>query len=463
MIDLGSAALADVSQSLQAREVSAAELVRAYLARIEALEPRINSYITVLGEQALAAAAESDRRLAGGEARGPLEGVPLAVKDLLDVVGAPTSNGIGAWRERMARSDAEVVRRLKAAGAVILGKLNMHECALGGTNDNPHFGKCRNPWQPDYVPGGSSGGSGASVAAGLCAGSLGTDNMGSVRIPAAFCGIAGLKPTNGLVGMAGMAQLSWSTATIGPMCKGVDGVALLMGVLAGDDPGSPYSRPAPQPLDFVLPEAPGINGLRVGVLEGLLEEPPEADVAAAFDEALRRFADLGAELRPLQLPEMPRARLECLLIIESEGGQALAEQLDDPAHPLSEQVHKMLAYGRGMPTRKLVQAHHYQFVLRNRVARLWREVDVLLAPVSPLAPFRFEQGEPPQMAGYMPLANLCGLPGLAVPMGFSGAGLPIGMQIVGAPFADAQVLAVGKAYETTTDWHLRQAPLAQLG
>ncbi len=463
MIELGSAALTDVAQALQGRAISATEVVRAYLGRIEALEPRINSYITVLGEQALAAAAESDRRLADGTARGPLEGLPLAVKDLLDVAGAPTTNGIGAWRDRVARSDAEVVRRLKAAGVVILGKLNMHECALGGTNDNPHFGKCRNPWNPDYVPGGSSGGSGASVAAGLCAGSLGTDNMGSVRIPAAFCGIAGLKPTNGLVGMAGMAQLSWSTATIGPMCRGVDGVAMLMGVLAGDDPGSPYSRPAPQVLNFSLPPAPGIKGLRVGVLEGMLDDPPEAEVAAAFDEALRRFTELGAELRPLRLPDLPRARLECLLLIESEGGQALAEQLDDAAHPLSEPVHKMLAYGRSMPTRKLVQAHHYQFVLRNQVARLWTEVDVLLAPVSPLAPFPFETGEPPHMAGYMPLANLCGLPGLALPMGFNGAGLPLGMQIMGAPYADARVLAVGRAYEATTDWHQRQAPLAQIG
>ena len=454
MIDLGSAALADVSQSLQAREVSAAELVRAYLARIEALEPRINSYITVLGEQALAAAAESDRRLAGGEARGPLEGVPLAVKDLLDVVGAPTSNGIGAWRERMARSDAEVVRRLKAAGAVILGKLNMHECALGGTNDNPHFGKCRNPWQPDYVPGGSSGGSGASVAAGLCAGSLGTDNMGSVRIPAAFCGVAGLKPSNGLVSTRGMHQLSWSTATIGPLCRGVQGVALLMSVLAGYDPlCADAARPARAP-DFALPARPSLQGLRLGIVDAYVEDC-EPETRAAFDRTVRVLADLGAGVTPLTIAQVAQARMQCLLIIEAEGAVALEHVLADAQAPLGQDVRSQLTYGANMPTAKLVKAQRYRTELRHHMEQVFARCDALLSPTTPIPAVTFAGGAPATLPAHMPIANLCGAPALSLPMGFNAAGLPLGLQIMAAPFADDMALRVGLAYEQATDWHLR--------
>ena len=221
MREIGDLSLSHLSAGIQQGRITPTEAVEGYLSRIARLDETLNSFLTLTPDLAQRAARESEGRMRSGRPLGPLDGVPVAIKDLLDLEGIPTTNGMEFLRNRVASSDAEVTRRLKAAGAVLLGKLNMHEGALGASNDNPHFGKCHNPWKPGHSPGGSSGGSGSAVAAGLCAGALGTDNMGSIRIPAAFCGLAGLKPSNGLVSTRGMMPLSRSTGCIGPLARGV--------------------------------------------------------------------------------------------------------------------------------------------------------------------------------------------------------------------------------------------------
>ena len=428
--------------------------MEAYLARIEALNGALNAYIEVTAEPARAAARDSERRRNGAEL-GPLDGVPLALKDLIDLAGVATTNGMEVLRHALAAEDAEVTRRLKAAGAVLLGKLNMHEGALGMTTDNIHFGKCRNPWDTAATPGGSSGGSGAAVAAGLAAGALGSDNMGSIRIPSSFCGIAGLKPSNGLVGTRGMVELSWSTGAVGPMARGVDGLALLMSVLAGPDPRDPWSRQAPGALDFTLPEAPDLTGLKIGVPEDFGCEPgPEA--ARAFEAAAAVLGELGAEIRPVTIEDLAGGRLACLLIIEAEGALAYARYLDDPKVVFAADIRQQLEYGRTMPAAKLAAAQRARALLRRRVEALFQEVDLLISPATPRAANSFDVAVPADTPSYMALANLCGLPALSLPMGFDGSGLPLGLQVMAARFRDPLVLRAGKAYEQATDWHERR-------
>ena len=443
-----------LARFLRRGEVSPSEAVEAYLARIDALDGTMNAYIEVTADRARAAARDSERRR-NGAALGPLDGVPLALKDLIDVAGIATTNGMGALRHAVAAEDAEVTRRLKAAGAVLLGKLNMHEGALGMTTDNIHFGKCRNPWNTAATPGGSSGGSGAAVAAGLAAGALGSDNMGSIRIPSSFCGIAGLKPSNGLVGTRGMVELSWSTGAVGPMARGVDGLALLMSVLAGPDPHDPWSRQAPEALDFTLPEAPEFSGLRIGVPEDFGCEP-EPEAARAFERAAGVLGDLGAEMRPLTIEGLAASRMACLVIIEAEGAVAYARYLDDPKVVFAAEVRQQLEYGRDLPAGKLAGALKARAHLQRRVEVLFQEVDLLISPATPRAAQTFDEAMAADTPSYMALANLCGLPALSLPMGFDGDGMPLGLQVMAAPFRDPLVLRAGKAYEQATDWHERR-------
>ena len=447
-----------LARLLRRGEASPSEAVEAYLARIEALDGALNAFIEVTAEQARAAARDSERRRNGAEL-GPLDGVPLALKDLIDVAGVATTNGMEILRHAIAVEDAEVTRRLKAAGAVLLGKLNMHEGALGVTTDNIHFGRCRNPWNTAATPGGSSGGSGAAVAAGLAAGALGSDNMGSIRIPSAFCGIAGLKPSNGLISTHGMVELSWSTGAVGPMARGVDGLAMLMAVLAGPDPRDPWVRQTPEALDFTLPEAPDLASLKIGVPEDFGCEPA-LDTARALERAAGVLRELGAEIRPIAIEGLTASRMTCLLIIEAEGAVAYARHLDDPTVDFAADVRQQLDYGRAMPTAKLAVALKARALLQRRVATLFQEVDLLMSPTTPRAAQTFDGAAPADTPSYMALANLCGLPALSVPMGFDVDGMPLGLQLMAAPFRDPLVLRAGKAYQQATDWHERRPGLA---
>ncbi len=401
-----------LSGLLRRGEVSASEAVKSFLARIEARDGVLNAFIEVTADEARAAARDSDRRRNGAEL-GPLDGVPLALKDLIDLAGVATTNGMVALRHAVAAEDAEVTRRLKAAGAVLLGKLNMHE------------------------------------------GALGSDNMGSIRIPAAFCGIAGLKPSHGLVGTRGMVELSWSTGAVGSMAHGVDGLALLMSVWAGPDGRDPWVSQTPEFLDFTLPEAPDLAGLKIGVPEDFACEPAP-ETARVFERAARVLGELGAEVRPIPIDGLAASRMACLLIIEAEGAVAYARYLEDPTVDFAAEVRQQLDYGRDMPAAKLVGALNARTLLQRRVEALFQEVDLLISPATPRAAQTFDEAAPASTPGYMALANLCGLPALSLPMGFDGDGLPLGLQVMAAPFRDPLVLQAGKAFEAATDWHERR-------
>ena len=454
--DLPLQTIAALAPFIARRDISPVEVVGAYLRRIDDLDRHTNAFITLLRDEAVLEARVAERQIASGDYRGPLHGMPIGLKDLFYKKGVRTTAGskILEWTEFHPAEDSTVAARLKDAGAIIIGKLNMHEGALGASNDNPHYGKCHNPWKLGHSPGGSSGGSGAAVAAGLCAGALGTDNMGSIRIPAAFCGLAGLKPSNGLVSTRGMMPLSHSTGCIGPLARGVEGVAMMMAVLAGYDPECVDSRPPPTGLDFTLPTEFSLSGMKMGVLEG--SNGVEPAIRNAFGQALRVLEGLGAELRPVDIGNLENYRLQCLLIIEAEGAVANGEYLDDPKLPLGADVRPLLEYGRRMPAGKLVKALQTRDALCRRMEGVFGEVAVVLSPTTPVASFPFQRGAPDNLAVYMAPANLCGLPALTLPMGLDGEGMPLGLQMMAPPFLDPLVLRVGKAYQQATDWHERR-------
>lgn len=442
---------------LARREVSAVELVRAHLHCIEGLEPALHCFITLTADAALAQAAESDARAGRGQRHGPLDGVPIALKDNIDVAGVPCTAGVGARRNVVAAADAEVVRRLGVAGAVLLGKLNLHEAALGATTDNTHFGRTENPHRRGYTPGGSSGGSGAAVAAGFCAAALGTDSLGSVRVPAAYCGVAGLKPTYGLVSTRRVVPLSLRLDHVGPLSRSVRDLGVLLDAIAGYDGPSPQSEPAPALTSYAVEDEPDVRGVLVGRPTWVGGVALEDDVATAWQSALDTLSSLGARIRDVEIAdyEPRRARLAGLLICEADGAVVHADDLARHPDGFSAEVRAMLEYGRGARAEQLVRAERVMAQTRLAARTTMSEVDVLVLPTTPQVAFPFGTRPPDSQADLTALASLAGLPAASVPMGRSGSGLPMGLQIVGRPWAERTVLAVARAYERAAAWDMR--------
>ncbi len=298
--DLLQLGISDVLGQIRTRKLSPVELVRAYLERIEKLNPSLNVYLTVLAEGALAAAKAAEQAVMNGKTLGPLHGVPVALKDNCDVTGVRMTAGTKFLRENVSRADSEVAARLQNAGAIVLGKLHMHEWAIGATTRNPHFGPCRNPWDPQRIPGGSSGGSGAALAADMTLAAIGTDTGGSVRIPAALNGVSGLRPTVGRVSIRGVVPVSWTFDTVGPMARRVEDVAYLLQVMAGYDLAEPTSVDVPVP-DYFAELRAGVKGLRIGLLAGYFLAEPEPAAATAVQQAAQVFASLGAQVEEVEL------------------------------------------------------------------------------------------------------------------------------------------------------------------
>lgn len=424
--------------ALRAGVVDARALTEAHLDAIAVYDRALNSYLHVDAAGARAQAAESARRLAQGAARA-LEGVPVAVKDNLDVAGLPTTAGMATRRGRIAARDAGAVARLRAAGCVILGKLNMHEAALGADNDNPHFGACHNPHRIGHTPGGSSGGSAAAVAAGLAAASLGSDSMGSVRIPASYCGVFGLKPSRGLVSTAGSVKVSSRLDHVGPLARSARDLGALLAVLAGYDPGCPASRP--------LALAPAVPGpLRIGVLR-LPMLPLEADIAADFERGLALLAALGHALEPIDCGafEPGPARRAGLLVCELE---MLAEHAEDWTHSrdlFSPALAAMLAFAERQGASALGRALARIDQARVNLQRWLAPFDLLVAPTTPQRAFAFGSAVPANQADFTCLASFAGLPALSLPLPVAAGALPLGMQLVGPHGADLRLLALAEA------------------
>ncbi|MEL7467772.1 MAG: amidase [Pseudomonadota bacterium] len=409
------------------------------LAQIEAEDAVYNSFLRLYPETAEREAEAADARREQGTTIGALDGRTVAVKDNLAVSGAPWTAGIGGRSKVIAQGDSTVVTRMRAAGAIILGSTNMEEAALGSVTDNPTFGRCINPLMPGYTPGGSSGGSGAAVAAGFADLTLGTDTMGSVRIPAAYCGVFGLKPTYGLVGMGGVVPLAPLLDTVGPLARDVNLLWPTVQALAGIDDRDPNSRPAPKDW-HIRPARVDLSGLTFGVLKQIMSVDCQPAIEMGLDRARKMIKDLGGAVIDIDLdgwvPDQDRRA--GLLIIEAEGAVALADLMDvDGA--LSPHLQGLLDYGRRLSSSKLVQAYGRARMMAALVDRAFLHVDGLLLPSAPQRAFPHGSAIPTDQAAFMPLANFSGCPAIALPVPLAGEGLPASVQILGPRWSEARL------------------------
>ncbi len=446
---------------LASGEIPSVDATSAYLERIDRLDGSIGAYWTIDADGALAQAAQADAALQDGRQLGALHGLPVALKDNIDTAGLRTTNGAAFLADRIPDEDAEVTRRLRAAGAVILGKLAMHELAFGATSQNEHYGPARNPWDTERVPGGSSGGSGAAVAAGLCAAALGSDTGGSVRIPAALNGISAIRPTSGRISIRGVFPITWTLDTVGPMARTVSDLAALLEVLAGYDPGDPFSVDAPAET-YREALGKGIDGLRIGVPRGFFFEDVDDDIVRLVEAAAEVLGSAGASVEEVDLPGTDDAVEAATTMIRAEALAIHRQRLAEDPGGFGEDVRRRLRLGESVTGVDYAEARQRARLWRRRVKRALEQVDILLTPSTGTTapPADSEMIETTRRLVRLTYGwSLAGLPALSVPCGFSGAGLPVGLQLAAAPLGEATVLRAGAAYQHVTDWHLREPGL----
>ncbi len=457
--------IASLASAIAARGISPVGITQECLARVERLDPKLRAFITVDAEGALRDARALEGELAAGRSRGPLHGVPMAWKDLCHVPGLPTSCGTRDLQYFNDERECAAVSRLRRAGAVGLGKLNMVELALGPFGDNPHHGDAQNPWRPGHSAGGSSSGSGVAVAAGLALGAVGSDTGGSIRLPAACCGIVGLKPTYGRVSRSGAMALSWSLDHLGPMTRTVLDAALMLGAMAGHDPADATSSRRAVP-DYARALGQGIAGLRVGLPENYYFDGVNAEMAAAVREAARVIESLHATVTPLRLPDPQPVCDVSNVIIWCESTAVHARAVRERPQELGRVARARLDFGFHVSAYDYLQATRIRARLtREFIREVFAQADVLVAPVIPEPAPALEAAMTGQigeviarMGRFSRLTrpfNGLGLPALSVPCGFSRDGLPQALQIVGRPFDEATVLRAGHAYEQAAGWWTR--------
>ncbi len=440
------------------------------LRRIEQLNPKLNAFITVTADTALAEAREAEAEIQSGRWRGALHGIPIALKDIVNTAGVRTTAASGLFKDRIPTQDAEIVRRLKAAGAVLLGKLNLHEFAYGGSSAISYFGPVRNPWNPAYSSGGSSGGSAAAVAAKLCYGAIGSDTGGSIRMPAAYCGIVGLKPTYGRVSTAGVIPLSWSLDHIGPMTSTVMDTALMLQIIAGYDPQDPGSVDLPVP-DYVANIAASTSSLRLGIPRAYFYEGLHPDIQAAMEDALSVLKGLTHTQRNIT-PLATDATYSSVInpyvaILTAEAYEYHKEYVSKNPELYQAATVKRIRAGADVTISAYMQSRRQLDQIRHFVSRVFDTVDLVITPTSPIPPFAIADLTDPNTARPKELQmlhdtrpfDMLALPTISVPCGFTGEGLPIGMQISGPLGAEATVLRLAYAYEQATQWHKRKPNL----
>ncbi len=483
-IDLSSLTIAGAAERLRRRELRATDLLRACLDRIAATDARLHAFLTVTADEAAAQAEASDRRLGRGEPLSPLDGIPLALKDVLATEGVRTTAGSRILESFVPPFDATVVARLRSRGAVFVGKTNLDEFAMGSSTENSAFGASRNPWDLDRVPGGSSGGSAVAVAAGHCLGALGTDTGGSIRLPASYCGVVGLKPTYGRVSRYGVVAYASSLDQVGPFALDVRDAAILLEALSGHDRRDSTSAPRPTPA-YAQALDGDLRKLRLGLPREYFAAGMQPDVESSVREAVAAIESLGAVVEPISLPHTEYAVATYYLVATAEASSNLARydgirygRRAEGAASLQETYSRSRGESFGAEVKRRImlgtyalsagyydayyaKAQKVRTLIRRDFEQAFERCDVIAAPTAPTTAFRIGEKVDDPLTMYLSdvltiSVNLAGLPGLSIPCGVDAGGLPIGLQLIGRPFAEEDLLRVGEAYQRATDWHTRR-------
>jgi aspartyl-tRNA(Asn)/glutamyl-tRNA(Gln) amidotransferase subunit A len=454
--DLASLTLREASKLLRRKSASPVDLTQACLKRIEAYNPALNAFITVTKDQAMEAARAMEAEQQRGNWRGSLHGIPIALKDNIDTVGIRTTAASELFKDRVPSEDAEVVRRLKNAGAILLGKTNLHEFAYGGSSSVSYFGPVHNPWALDRVPGGSSGGSAAATSAALCFGSLGTDTAGSVRIPACYCGVVGFKPTYGRVSNRGVIPLSWSLDHVGPLCRTVEDAALMLDVIAGYDELDSSTIATPVP-DYRSALKMQTSKLRLGIPRTPFFDGLDPEIAKTIDAAIVVLRKLTATVDDFKLPSADLSMDEIYSKVRSVEAYAYHAKwiAESPDKYQAVTRTRIIQNATDVKAPAYAEARRQLDLLRRKIKKIFASVDLLITPTLPSLPVLISEGANPSAVSIRNTSpfDVLGLPAISVPCGLTAAGLPVGLQIVGAPFAESTVLALAHAYERETEWH----------
>jgi aspartyl-tRNA(Asn)/glutamyl-tRNA(Gln) amidotransferase subunit A len=467
MSDLSNAWKLDIAAAgsrISDKSLSPVALTEMMLDRIGKIDSKLLSYVTVLKNDALKSAANAEKEIAGGKYRGPLHGIPIAIKDIYDTKGVKTTACSKVRESYVPEEDCTVVRKFREAGAVILGKLTTHEFAFG-FDSHP----TKNAWNLDHIPSGSSGGSGAAIAAGLCFAATGSDTGGSIRAPAAANGIAGIKPTYGRVSKAGVAVLSWSLDHAGPMARSVRDLAILLNIIAGPDPLDPHTKDVAVP-DYTADLTGNIRGVKLGVPTNYFNEGVQPVVAEAVAKAIKHMESLGAKAIPLAISDLDGV-LDCMLAIAmSEAAVYHQTSLRATPELFGDETRLLLEAGDMMPATTYINAQRARTAVKVAFKQALRDVDVLVTPTQPSTALKIgqsvsrigtrEESVFAVSARFCAPFNISGLPAASVPCGFSPEAMPIGLQMIGRPFDEATVLRVADAFERNTEWHLRYPPIA---
>ena len=453
--------IAEAGALFRSRKLSPVELTQAFLDRIEAVDAQTRAYVTLLRDSALAEARSAERELSRGKDRGPLHGIPLAHKDLYDTKGVRTTAQSKVLEHRVPTEDSTAIARLRKAGSVLLGKLAMHEFAAGGPPTSL-FEQARNPWNLDHVTGGSSSGSGAAVAAGLAMGSLGSDTGGSIRGPASFCGITGLKPTYGRVSTYGVIPLSWSLDHCGPMTRTVRDTALMLQALAGYDPKDPNSSRAPVP-DYSVGLRQGTRDLTIGVPKQFIATAEvDAETMSAVDRALTVLEELGARVEEVDIPSLEQTGIVNMTISLSEAFAYHKRDLQSRPESYGDVVRFYFYIGALFSADDYLQAQRARRYIQQEMAKTMERVDLLAMPTSSKPASALKDFDPMSLGArpsFMGMFNQTGMPAISIPCSFSSSGLPIGLQLAGSPFDEPTVLRAAHAYEQHTRWFERRPPV----
>lgn len=466
--DLHLLTISELGRLIRSRQVSPTELTRSFLERIDRLDPTLGAYVTVMAETATTEAEAAEAEISSGMYRGPMHGIPVAIKDIIYTEGVLTSAGSRVLADHVPEYDSTIVERLRGSGAVLLGKLNLSEFAVGGTIDHP-YGTPRNPWNLDRSAGGSSSGSAVAVAGGLCAGSLGSDTGGSIRGPSAFCGTVGLRPTYGRVTRHGVVPMSWSLDTVGPMTRTVEDCAIMLQAIAGHDERDPSSSAEPVP-DYAESVSARPDPIRVALPSATFEyEGLDDEVRTGVMSAVDSFAELGADIDEVTLPISAHSGAVFLATADVDAATFHMEWLKTRGDLYDWSTRTRLESASLTPATTYIRAQRARTLVKNELMSALEDHDVIVLPASPTLapPIAQSTGSPGGYyqgrldlgrRQYTSPAALAGLPAISVPCGFSDSGLPIGVQIIGRPFAEADLLRIAHRYEQAAGWSDRRAP-----